>query len=1061
MQRRTTYLLLLACLAGLPSIPGTCVSAHLLAQEQPRIEYFTVNDGLSAREIDDLYIGDDGFLWVATTDGLNRFDGQGFTRFGQGEQVETGSREKSIRHIEVDNEGKLILTFRDFYGYFGRFDPKSKEVEQVQLVPSTGVLGYPRAITTDKFGRTFVVTVGPEGTFLYEYTPTRPQPVDQFTVIYHNPDEEWATFAPRVDLLPLRNGQFLIHDSEYGFRHLSAKGKELGKLFKRTAGQRRFYTFAEAPDGLVYLSFNGSYPLFRWQPGASRTPIPVANLDDGLRYPKISKDKLGQLLLHATEDILGNSFPQEYYLVDTAGQFSLYEKAMPTGRAVTAATALNFNETIYLGLQEGLGVIERYTNTVTTYLTSSENDRLNQHAMGGMCEDSEGTVYTIEQDGYIYAFPKGASRPLPLQLRTGTGETVTFRGGKDLIYDAEFNCVWATALPAGRTRGGLLIQYDLDTRLARTYLSNYALGSIAQSDKGRIYIAATDPSLVGLLLEFDDVSRRFIVQRNRLAGPLRLSGYRINHLSWSRGRLLLATDSKGLLTYDPGEKELEVLVQQRPTTDGVGAVDVINTVAEHLGDLWLGTDNGLRRVTPEGREVIRFGRRDGLSSNVIYGVLPDTTGGLWLSTSNGLTYLPAGMDPNDFKRYYREDGLSADEFNSLSYHRTERDKYYFGTDNGLTVFTQADFALQTTGADVMITQVEVLGRNDHRVINSNLESLKQVTVFASEKSVAVSFALPAGQLPSSTLFRYQLEGFNDEWVPLTNERTIRFNNLAAGSYTLRIQGAGANGNFGDQEKRLAINVNQYIYEQLWFQAFVVVVFALLLFWILQSRLRERLRNEKLRTQLSSDIHDEVSGLLAGISLQAELLKSRTQDAKIEQKLDRVGEAARTAQSKMSDVIWSIDSRRDTIGNLLQRMQEHADQVLLPIDIRYTFSAEDLNEDKKLSGSIRQDLYFIYKEAINNIARHSNATKVNIKLTQSGPDFNMFIRDNGHKVNTQYIAFPKTNAASSDRAETVDRVKREKSGQGKDNMRMRSERLRGEISITDEAGYTLVFRMKRL
>ncbi|MEL7163758.1 MAG: triple tyrosine motif-containing protein, partial [Bacteroidota bacterium] len=296
------------------------------------------------------------------------------------------------------------------------------------------------------------------------------------------------------------------------------------------------------------------------------------------------------------------------------------------------------------------------------------------------------------------------------------------------------------------------------------------------------------------------------------------------------------------------------------------------------GSWWIGTESGLYHYRPASAATTRYGRQEGLSNNIVYGIVADSSGGFWLSTQNGLTHVPGDRENGSVRRYYREDGLSNDQFLPLAYHRSRTDgRYFFGGVNGLSVFSDADLSASTAGADVMLTEITLYGRERVRTIAENLAELRQVSVFASEKSIAISFALPAGQLPSSSKFRYRLEGFNEEWRNLTNERTIRFNNLAAGQYTLRIQGAGANGNFGDQETQLQINVRQFVVERLWFQIFIVAMFAGLLLYIIQGRLKERLRNEKLRTQLSSDIHDEVSGLLAGITLQAELLKSRTED----------------------------------------------------------------------------------------------------------------------------------------------------------------------------------------
>ncbi len=415
-----------------------------------RIEYFTVTDGLSTREINDLHIGDDGYLWIATMDGINRFDGHGFLSFGQGPLSDARLSRGGIESIRSDNDRRLIITFNEFYGYFDRFDPRDFSVEQVRMVPSTGVAGYPRAIETDQYGRTFVVTIGQEGTTLYEYTDSG------FQVIFNQPDDGWLTFAPRIELLPLDNGQFLLYDEEHGFRHLSAAGVVLDEFFPRTSGQRRFYTMAQAPDGLVYLSFRDGYPLFRWRPGATRDPVPVPGLDAGLRYTKIFKDKLGQLLFMATEDILGRRYPDEYYLVDTAGALTLFERELPVNRLVTTAAAKNFNETTYLGLREGLGVMERYVKSIQSYLTSSGTRDLYRRRVTGITEDADGTVYVAEADGQLHAMARGGSELTRIPLRSAEGEEIVLREMGQLIYDRIRNAVWGVAQPIGLSKGGVL-----------------------------------------------------------------------------------------------------------------------------------------------------------------------------------------------------------------------------------------------------------------------------------------------------------------------------------------------------------------------------------------------------------------------------------------------------------------------------------------------------------------------------------------------------------------------------------------------------------------------------
>ena len=144
---------------------------------------------------------------------------------------------------------------------------------------------------------------------------------------------------------------------------------------------------------------------------------------------------------------------------------------------------------------------------------------------------------------------------------------------------------------------------------------------------------------------------------------------------------------------------------------------------------------------------------------------------------------------------------------------------------------------------------------------------------------------------------------------------------------------------------------------------------------------------------------------------------------------------------MSDVIWSIDSRRDRLRELINRMEEHADEVLLPIEIRYHLETHQMETDGPIPANIRQNIYFIYKEAINNVAKHAQATHVDIWMGNRGNHFELLIKDDGV-------------------GDGENTTKKGKKGQGLANLRMRAQRLGAELSILSGDGFTIHLRMKK-
>jgi len=191
------------------------------------------------------------------------------------------------------------------------------------------------------------------------------------------------------------------------------------------------------------------------------------------------------------------------------------------------------------------------------------------------------------------------------------------------------------------------------------------------------------------------------------------------------------------------------------------------------------------------------------------------------------------------------------------------------------------------------------------------------------------------------------------------------------------------------------------------------------------RRRERRRQEAMRTRIAADLHDEVGSMLTQISMQSTLLREgHYAPAQQQAYLEQMSEASRRAARQMSDAVWSIDARYDSAASLLDRLRDHAHEVLPPAGLELDFRADAALATTTVPLATRQALYYIYKEALHNIVKHARAQQVWVRLRLRGRQLELEVRDDGRGL------------PSAGRP----------GGQGLPNMRMRTAAVGGAITF---------------
>ena len=349
--------------------------------------------------------------------------------------------------------------------------------------------------------------------------------------------------------------------------------------------------------------------------------------------------------------------------------------------------------------------------------------------------------------------------------------------------------------------------------------------AIIEHSRGRIWLG-TFGGGVNIL---DPVSGRVQRVQHDAHDPHSLSGPRATALAEDHdGNVWVGTDGGGLNLLRPDGSVAAVFQHRAGDLASLGANTVYALHVDKRGRIWIGTDGGGldlvvgSAATPAGIRFKNYSQRDGLTSEVIYGVESDQRGGLWLSGNTGLVrYDPATGEARPF---HREHGLQGEEFNFGAYFRTRAGLLAFGGPNGFNLFDPTRALEQSVPPKVVLTNVEIL--NKPAITTKPYPLLDRLDLGYRDTVVSFEFAALDFAAPNRNRYAYRLGGFDRDWVALRHRRALSYTNLDPGRYLLEVRGATSDGVWGPVALSLPIVVEPAPWRTPW--AYAIYAFALCL-----------------------------------------------------------------------------------------------------------------------------------------------------------------------------------------------------------------------------------------
>jgi ligand-binding sensor domain-containing protein/signal transduction histidine kinase len=422
-------------------------------------------------------------------------------------------------------------------------------------------------------------------------------------------------------------------------------------------------------------------------------------------------------------------------------------------------------------------------------------------------------------------------------------------------------------------------------------------------------------------------------------------------LADAQGRLWVGLRYEGLaVTDDPAASPVRFRVVDPP--GGLVSRSVWCITADPAGRLYLGTGRGLDRFEPSTGAVAHLTAGEGIAASIATACMTDSRGRVWAGTSHGVLRFESASEP-----------------------------------------------LPRALPRVYITRLTIAGEQRH-IAARGTAAVPPLRLRSHETNVRVEYAgvrVGGGRLR----YQYRLDGADNEWSQPTDERAVSFSRLSPGDYRLQIRAVDADGPVPAATATLPFTIDTPLWRRWWALLLMGVAIGAALTAVHRLRLRQALAMARVRAQIATDLHDEVGSGLSQIAVLNEVAK-RGVPSGAAALLDESATIARTLRASMGDIVWAVDPRRDTLNDLVQRMRQTTYNLLEVDGLDVTFQAPPAAalDGIGLAPDRRRHLLLVLKEAVTNIARHARATRASIVLELVADRLTLVVEDDGVGVGTR-------------------------------------------------------------
>lgn len=926
---------------------------------------FTTNDGLPSNHIYDFTEDNNGFLWIATDNGVCRFDGKYFYNYS----VKNGLPSNDALQIIKENDGTIwVNCFNELPSYFDEINNQFVQLQSNSTINKIGasLLQY---IVLANGGIKFFNTTG-----FFDVINKKPK-----KSVFTNTSGSILIDTTEVTLY-CRQSILQTKDIEYK-NYFEYNKKCIGNFIEKSSSK----SISRIINSNKYYSFFSGNTIYQY---SNFKKSPFSFIKKTIIVPEIFKwYKFSTKYLC----VIGNSGAIYIYDLQTLKLHTTVANTYQTNCAY-----IDSHNNLWLGTLEN-GLIYYNLSKIKKVLTSNEITKSN---FLSIAVTPTREILAGNFNGQIVELKNGISKihSLPFENKNSWIRKLIYANKTLLVVnDAGFSINLKNNQP-------IIITEENN--------ANCSLKTAIKFNDSTAIVGATKG-----LFELNIHNGKY----KRINAPNK----RVLSIANQKSEFVYFINTDGLYQYNCYKKvTVPVLLNSVTNRNKPSFLFCSN---DNL--VWVATNKGDIFILKGKKLLYKIKNSEGLPGNITN--LISNKNKIWLASKSGIYVINYKIIRNQFKftvnKLSKSDGLTSNIINELAFYK---DTIYVATDNGISIIP-ADIKFSNFEIKPIVISIKV--NNKKRAI-SNIYNLKN-----EEKNISIQ--LSGVELSGHfKIFQYYLNDENS-WIDLVGN-TINLS-LKDGNTNLYIRAIDENNAISAKKIKIKFKIAILFYKKPVFWIFLISICMAIIFWWYNRRKLHRQKTfflqqlalGKLRNKITADLHDDIGATLSSLQINSvvanQLLNTNPKEA--QKVLKKIEIQSRNLADKIGDIIWSMKPGKDEFMTLSMRIKNFVNDILGSGNINYSIQIDSGLDNLINDITIRKNIVLIIKEGVNNVAKYSKASELQIKGELTEKTIIIEIIDNGIGFDTKVIL-----------------------GNGIQNMQKRAQELKGNFEIISalNAGTTI-------